>query len=108
MSDLNCPVCKGAMKEVNKQGVTIDTCTQCRGVWLDRGELEKLVGIVDQEATSFRAASVSEKEDRIRQRPALVRDRFDDDDDDDDERRGQGPGGTQKRSKMSRLMDFFD
>lgn len=27
------------MKEVSKGGVLIDTCTQCRGVWLDRGEL---------------------------------------------------------------------
>ena len=34
------------MQEVNRGGVHIDVCTQCRGVWLDRGELEKLLGQV--------------------------------------------------------------
>ncbi len=41
-SALTCPVCKSAMREVERESVTIDVCTQCRGVWLDRGELEKL------------------------------------------------------------------
>ena len=43
MSVLVCPVCQGKMREVNRQGILIDTCTQCRGVWLDRGELDKIV-----------------------------------------------------------------
>ena len=41
---MNCPVCKEvnlAMSE--KQGVEIDYCPQCRGVWLDRGELDKII-----------------------------------------------------------------
>ena len=50
MSILNCTVCQGQMREVNKGGVLIDTCTQCRGVWLDRGELEKLLGAGREEA----------------------------------------------------------
>lgn len=32
------------MQEISRNGIMIDVCTQCRGVWLDRGELEKLLG----------------------------------------------------------------
>jgi len=38
------------MKLVRRDGVEIDVCTQCRGVWLDRGELEKLLAAVQREA----------------------------------------------------------
>lgn len=40
---VNCPLCKIPMNEMTKSGVLIDVCPQCRGVWLDRGELEKIV-----------------------------------------------------------------
>lgn len=45
MIALNCPVCRAAFKEVVNEGVLIDICTECRGVWLDRGELDKLLDI---------------------------------------------------------------
>ena len=41
---MDCPVCtdvKLAMSD--RQGIEIDYCPQCRGVWLDRGELDKLI-----------------------------------------------------------------
>ena len=34
------------MQEIDRNQVRIDVCTSCRGVWLDRGELEKLLGRV--------------------------------------------------------------
>ena len=34
------------MQEITRNGIMIDVCTQCRGVWLDRGELEKLLSSV--------------------------------------------------------------
>ncbi|MGN7356718.1 zf-TFIIB domain-containing protein [Paenibacillus sp. SAF-054] len=41
---MNCPVCEGSrMKEVEKNGILIDICPTCKGVWLDRGELDKLM-----------------------------------------------------------------
>lgn len=43
---LLCPNCQAGMQEVSRNNVMIDVCTQCRGVWLDRGELEKLLGEV--------------------------------------------------------------
>ncbi|MEA3015064.1 MAG: uncharacterized protein QOD42_3609 [Sphingomonadales bacterium] len=38
-----CPVCKVALVMSDRQGVEIDYCPQCRGVWLDRGELDKII-----------------------------------------------------------------
>ncbi len=45
---INCPVCHAPFKEIVKQGVLIDVCTECRGVWLDRGELDKLLTIAQE------------------------------------------------------------
>lgn len=39
---LRCPNCTTEMMLSNKFGVEIDHCPRCRGVWLDRGELEKV------------------------------------------------------------------
>lgn len=38
-----CPSCKTELRMADRQGVEIDYCPQCRGVWLDRGELDKLI-----------------------------------------------------------------
>jgi uncharacterized protein len=104
MSVLNCPVCQGAMREVERQGVLIDTCTQCRGVWLDRGELEKLAGAIGGPGTAaFNAAPPHDSRDASRNRGARLNDDYDEDEDDRRYRDGQP-----QRSKMSRLMDFFD
>ncbi|SFS60208.1 zf-TFIIB domain-containing protein [Paenibacillus sp. BC26] len=41
---MKCPVCSDVrMREIEKDGVLIDVCPDCKGVWLDRGELDKLV-----------------------------------------------------------------
>ena len=40
---MNCPTCKVELKMADRQGVEIDYCPQCRGVWLDRGELDKII-----------------------------------------------------------------
>ncbi|MDR7280014.1 Zn-finger nucleic acid-binding protein [Catenuloplanes atrovinosus] len=39
---MTCPKCHGQMRQYERSGVTIDQCTECRGIFLDRGELEKL------------------------------------------------------------------
>jgi hypothetical protein len=41
--DLVCPKCQGAMRTYERNGVHVDQCTDCRGIFLDRGELERLV-----------------------------------------------------------------
>jgi len=40
---MDCPVCKIELKMSERQGIEIDYCPQCRGVWLDRGELDKII-----------------------------------------------------------------
>jgi Zn-finger nucleic acid-binding protein len=64
---MNCPRCAVVLTLSNRDGVEIDYCPQCRGVWLDRGELDKVI----------------ERANRYYGR----RDDDDDDDDDDDRRR---------------------
>jgi Zn-finger nucleic acid-binding protein len=38
-----CPVCRVPLSMSERQGIEIDYCPQCRGVWLDRGELDKII-----------------------------------------------------------------
>lgn len=40
---IRCPLCEGRLVEVQRSGVLIDACPSCRGIWLERGELEKLI-----------------------------------------------------------------
>lgn len=40
---MNCPVCNIPLMMTDKQGVEVDYCQKCRGVWLDRGELDKII-----------------------------------------------------------------
>ena len=51
---MKCPVCKDVTLLMSeKRGVEIDYCPECRGIWLDRGELEKLV---EKEEKTYRDA----------------------------------------------------
>lgn len=40
---MNCPKCYEPLRIAERQGVEIDYCPECRGVWLDRGELDKIL-----------------------------------------------------------------
>ena len=40
---MNCPVDGATLEMSERQGVEIDYCPTCRGVWLDRGELDKIL-----------------------------------------------------------------
>jgi uncharacterized protein len=40
---MSCPVCVVPLSMSDRQGIEIDFCPQCRGVWLDRGELDKII-----------------------------------------------------------------
>ena len=118
MSVLTCPVCRGAMREVNKEGILIDVCTQCRGVWLDRGELEKLAGFMS--GPPMEAAPPPRGQPYPDDYAYRERRRGGDDDDDryGDDRRyrgrdyGEGErgehGSQRQRSGMGRFLDFFD
>lgn len=40
---MKCPVCDENLRSVDKHNVQIDICPGCKGIWLDRGELEKII-----------------------------------------------------------------
>ncbi|MGH6900529.1 MAG: zf-TFIIB domain-containing protein [Geminicoccaceae bacterium] len=63
---LMCPNCNEGMQEVRRNEVQIDVCPKCRGVWLDRGELEKLL----HSARAVEADYERERESSTRQAPS--------------------------------------
>lgn len=40
---MTCPHCQEPLQMAERQGIEIDYCARCRGVWLDRGELDKIL-----------------------------------------------------------------
>jgi uncharacterized protein len=113
-TDLICPKCQGRMRTYERSGVTLDQCTECRGIFLDRGELEHLV---DAEQGWQRSHSAPRDRERERDReyeydrgsrfpnPFGDRDRYDDDDDYDRRRYGQGSHRRRKKSFFDELFD---
>ena len=78
---MNCPRCSTpALVELDRDGITIDRCERCRGIWLDRGELEKLLAL--------RAPADAERRGH--------RNDDDDDDDDDGDRRSRNQDGRRR------------
>lgn len=94
------------MRERERSGVKIDFCASCKGVWLDRGELDKIIAIElgdddDDDGRRIEARNVENARDARRR----------DDDDDDDRRRGDyGKSGDYDeygRKKKSKKSSFF-
>lgn len=101
---LMCPNDNSAMQEIDRNGVKIDVCPQCRGVWLDRGELEKLMSLMSEESPGPSAgSSLPHREGATyrREEPRYDRDHDRGYDRDDDYRR-------RKKKKRFELFDFFD
>ncbi len=57
---MNCPNCEIPLMMAERKGIEIDFCTQCRGIWLDRGELDKIIEVTAEE----RAVSPKPKPER--------------------------------------------
>lgn len=54
VNQMRCPLCNVAMREVDRRGVRIDVCPECRGVWLDGGELDKLLATGESWESEYR------------------------------------------------------
>lgn len=52
LAAMSCPVCRVPLAMSDRQGIEIDYCPQCRGVWLDRGELDKIIERSAPQATT--------------------------------------------------------
>lgn len=81
---LTCPKCGGAMRTYERSGITIDQCAECRGVFLDRGELERLI---DAEGTYYSGG------DRHRET---------------EEPTARGPEKPKRRSRLGFLGEMFE
>ena len=106
-TELVCPKCQGLMRTYERSGVTVDQCSDCRGIFLDRGELERLVDAEQGWQRSHSAPRDRDDErerDRGRSIPMPFGDKYDDDDDD---RRRYGEG-QHKRRKKSFFDELFD
>ncbi len=107
---MQCPIDGETLVISERQGIEIDHCPRCRGVWLDRGELDKLI---ERSAIAMGPSSPEGYRDRdeASRRPeprfgTETRPRHDDDDDDD---RSHRPGEQGKpRKRRSFLDDLFD
>lgn len=94
---MNCPVDGETLQMTERQGVEVDYCPRCRGVWLDRGELDKII----ERGSDELAAVAPRGDDRDRDR-----------DDDDDRRprqeRYEDDRRYPKKKKKSFLSDMFE
>lgn len=101
-TSMDCPVCDVTLSISSREGVEIDFCPQCRGVWLDRGELDK---IIDRAATSFAPAGDAGARVPGDDRAARHDTRRDDRDDD---RRPYDERSYRRKKRRSFLDDIFD
>lgn len=46
---MNCPKCEGNMEKVNYEGIIVDKCLNCKGIWFDSGEEQKLLNLKKSE-----------------------------------------------------------
>jgi uncharacterized protein len=93
---MHCPTCPStALVMTERQGVEIDYCPQCRGIWLDRGELDKLM-----EKAALHSPAVAPARS-----PAMAGTNYPTDFQDSDYR---GAGGQYPRRRKSWLNDIFD
>lgn len=107
---MKCPTCPEAVLVMaDRSGIEIDYCPSCRGVWLDRGELDKIIEraaaapatvVVAGPAPAPASQDVLRRDDRSWKR--------DDDDDDDDDRRRYSSDGYKPKKKKSFLGEMFD
>ena len=98
---MRCPTDGETLVMADRNGVEIDYCPKCRGVWLDRGELDKIIERAGAAAPTRDVAPVYQPEpSRVQHREEPRRYR---DDDGDDYRHGH-----KKKRRESFLGDLFD
>jgi Zn-finger nucleic acid-binding protein len=115
---MKCPIDGTNLAMTDRQGIEIDYCPECRGVWLDRGELDKMIAATGSSSFSGGAPTgpAPQPQQQQHQQPAQDYRRYDDDDDDDHHRRdnrhyesGYHEGGHHKKHKKEGFLgDLFD
>lgn len=97
---LLCPKCTDSLHITDRQGIEIDFCPICRGVWLDAGELEKIIERAIQTESQFNKRSGSAYESDYDDRAYQNRDRM--------HRPGTYTKHKKKKHFLEELFDLFD
>jgi hypothetical protein len=97
---MNCPTDGSPLSISSREGIEIDFCPQCRGVWLDRGELDKIIERVSTSMTTV--PDGPSREPRYEREPQYRDDRRYDDRRDDDRRYDK------RKKRRGFLDDIFD
>jgi uncharacterized protein len=96
---MKCPVDNVDLVMSDRQGVEIDYCPKCRGVWLDRGELDKIIERMDSSSSSQ-----PQREERREERREEYRPR----EEHHDDRKDYGHSGQHKKKRGGLLGDLFE
>ncbi len=102
---MKCPTDQATLVMSERSGVEIDYCPECRGVWLDRGELDKIIDRVAAETPPAPAPAAPPTREPYRE-PA--RDDFRRDERRDDGYRSRDPYPYRKKKKEHWLSELFD
>jgi len=113
VSAMSCPVCRVPLAMSDRQGIEIDYCPQCRGVWLDRGELDDLVERSAADAPAPPPAPTAPAQPQYappppQSQPQYAPRGYDDDRRGYDQRHGQGYGGKPYKKQKHWLSEIFD
>lgn len=105
-----CPIDQSELVISERQGIEIDYCPTCRGVWLDRGELDKIIERTDRgdDDRPDRRETNEVRQEQSSTRPTKLTDVFRKRDDDDDDFRIDPKTGRRKKKRGSFLEDIFD
>ena len=96
---MKCPSCSTELKMSERQGIEIDYCPQCRGVWLDKGELDKIIERAALETTAQQRHRNEDDNSKYRKDERYDRRNRNDDDEQNDNRNERG-------SFFGNLFDF--
>lgn len=105
---MQCPNDQTTLAMTDRQGIEIDYCPTCRGVWLDKGELDKLIANSESAAPAAQQPAPSQTPQQRYEEPRY-NDRDHDRRDNNHGYRGDDRGGYHKKHKKeSFLGDLFD
>lgn len=68
---MKCPTCNISLVMTDRSGVEIDYCPECRGVWLDRGELDKIIERASQSANTSQPGRPQERQPYPQNQPYI-------------------------------------
>ena len=108
MTTLTCPKCHGDMRSYERSGVHVDQCAECRGIFLDRGELERLIDAENSWADSVAAPAAPPPAAPPSQPGYAMPPSYDPRDDDRRDRRYDDYRGKPYKKRKSFLEELFD